>query len=131
MARRRHSRLGDRGEKAAAGFLASYGFSVLHHQYRTRLGEIDLICRDGDCTVFVEVKTRRTQRTGHPAESITHEKQRRLTRLALAYLKQHDLLETRARFDVVSVLWNDENTAPQIEHFPNAFPATGSGQMYA
>lgn len=123
--------LGDRGEKAAAEFLTRRGFRVLHRQYRTQLGEIDLICRDGTHTVFVEVKTRRTLRTGHPTESITRKKQQQLTRLALAYLKRNDLLETPSRFDVVSVVWTDEDSVPQIEHFPDAFPAAGHGQMYS
>ena len=95
--------------------------------YRTAQGEIDLIARDGETLVFVEVKTRRT---GTPAEAVTPEKQRRLTLAALRFLKQHGLLEQRCRFDIVAIVWADDRGAPVIEHIPDAFPAVGRGQMF-
>jgi putative endonuclease len=81
--------------------------------------------------VFVEVKTRRSHDRGHPADAVDAEKQRRLTRLALTYLKQHELLENPARFDVVSVTWPEDDQRPQIEHFENAFEAVGQWQMFS
>ncbi len=119
--------LGDRGERAAARFLKKRGMRVLRRGWRTTRGELDLIVRDGDTLVFVEVKTRRR---GEPAEAVTVEKQRRLTLAALQFLKRHDLLEQRCRFDVVAILWPDDGAEPQIEHYRNAFEAHGRGQMF-
>ncbi len=119
--------LGDRGERAAARFLRRRGLRVLHRGYRTRLGEIDLIARDGETLVFVEVKARRQ---GVPAEAVTPEKQRRITLAALHFLRKYGLLDSRSRFDVVAIVWPDERGQPLIEHFPNAFEAVGRGQMF-
>lgn len=95
------------------------------------MGELDLVARDGDCVVFVEVKTRRSAAAGHPVEAITPAKQKKLTQLALAFLKRHQLFESSARFDVVTVCWKDGESRPTVEHFQNAFPAVGSGQMFS
>jgi putative endonuclease len=62
---------------------------------------------------------------------VGYDKQRRLTDLALRFLKKHKLLDRRARFDVVAVTWSNEQSAPTIEHFPNAFEATGRFQMFS
>ena len=100
---------------------------VLKRGYRIANGEIDLIARDGDTVVFVEVKARRR---GQPAEAVTLEKQRRLTLAALHYLKRYGLLEQRSRFDVVAVLWPDDDADPEIQHIRDAFEAQGRGQMF-
>lgn len=118
--------LGDRGERAAAAHLKRQGMRVLLRNYRVACGEIDLIARDGDVLVFVEVKARRR---GVPAEAVTPEKQRRLTLAALHFQKRYGLLEQRCRFDVVSVLW-PERGEPVIEHYRDAFDAQGRGQMF-
>ncbi len=118
---------GDRGERAAARFLRRKGLRVITRGYRTRHGEIDLIARDGDVLVFVEVKSRRQ---GVPAEAVTPEKQRRITLAALHFLRKHNLLEVRSRFDIVAVVWPDDRGEPEIEHIPNAFEAVGRGQMF-
>lgn len=123
-------RLGDNGERHAARFLKQQGFRILHRQYRSRLGEIDLVAQDGDCLVFVEVKTRRSDVAGHPVEAVTRAKQKKLTGLALHYLKSHGQLESRARFDVVAVIWPRQGRSVDVKHFPNAFPAIGDGQMF-
>ena len=96
-----------------------------------RFGEIDLIALDGPTLVFVEVRTRRSLQAGHPAESITTEKQARLTRAALAFLKQKGLLEQPSRFDVVAVTWPEDSRSPRIEHYKNAFEPIGRGQLYS
>jgi putative endonuclease len=119
--------LGDRGERAAARFLRRRGLRVLVRGYRTRFGEIDLIARDGDTLVFVEVKSRRR---GVPAEAVTEEKQRRISLAALHFLRKHELLDVRCRFDIVAIVWPDEGGEPQIEHIPSAFEAVGRGQMF-
>jgi len=86
---------------------------------------------DGRTVVFVEVKTRRSHTAGSPAEAVGPEKQRRLTRAALVFLKAHGLLEHASRFDVVAVTWPKETRRPTIEHFRNAFAAVGRGQMFS
>lgn len=119
--------LGDRGERAAVSHLKRRGMRILRRNYRTKHGEVDAIARDGDVVVFVEVKARRR---GDPAEAVTPEKQRRLTLAALHFLKRHGLLEHRCRFDVVAVLWPDDDGPPIVEHYPDAFEAHGRGQMF-
>jgi putative endonuclease len=119
--------LGDRGENEAARYLRRQGFRILVRGYSTTRGEVDLIARDGDTVVFIEVKTRRQ---GEPLEAVTLEKQRRLTLAALQFLKQHGLLERRCRFDVVAILWPDARRAPTIEHIRHAFEAVGYGQFF-
>ena len=118
---------GDRGERLAGRHLRRAGMRIIVRNYRTPQGEVDLVCRDGDTVVFVEVKTRRF---GEPAEAVTPEKERRLTLAALHFLKRHRLLEHSARFDIVAVVWPDAAKAPAIEHIRDAFPAVGRGQMF-
>ncbi len=129
--RRMPQPLGRRGEAAAARFLQRRGFVIVARSERDMLGEMDLIAVDQRTVVFVEVKTRKSHQAGHPAEAVGDAKQRRLTRLALGYLKRHDLLEQRARFDVVAVTWPDGQKQPTIEHFRNAFTPVGRHQMFA
>jgi putative endonuclease len=100
---------------------------IIVRNYRTAQGEVDLIARDGDTVVFVEVKARRR---GEPAEAVTAEKQRRLTLAALHFLKRHRLLEYPGRFDVVAVVWPESGRVPSVEHFRDAFPPVGRGQMF-
>lgn len=123
--------LGQKGERRAASFLSKKGIKVLARGVANPFGEIDLVALDGDTIVFVEVRTRRTTDAGHPAETITPQKQSRLTRAALAYLKQNKLLDHRSRFDVVAILWPDGSKSPQIEHYKNAFEPVGLGQFYS
>jgi putative endonuclease len=119
--------LGDRGEREAARWLRRQGFRILARGYRTPRGEIDLIARDGDTLVFIEVKTRRH---GEPTEAVTEEKQRRLSLAAVQFLHRHRLLDQRSRFDVVAVVWPDASRAPTVEHYRNAFETTGRGQFF-
>ena len=122
--------LGQRGEAAAAKFLQHKGYVIVARSDRMRLGEMDLVAVDNRTVVFVEVKTRRSHEAGHPADAVDEDKQRRLTRLALTYLKRHNLLEYPARFDVVAVTWADLRHEPVIEHFENAFEAVGKWQLF-
>lgn len=98
---------------------------------KDRIGEIDLVAVDRRTVVFVEVKTRRSLDSGHPTAAVDADKQQRLTRLALIYLRRHDLLEVSARFDVVAVTWPDEKKPPVIEHYRNAFEPAGQWQMFS
>lgn len=116
--------MGERGEMAAAKFLRRLGYHVVARRHRTPLGEIDLVAVDGRTVVFVEVKTRRSHAAGQPHEAIDPAKQARISRLALAYLKRHDLLDCQARFDVIAVTWERGKDKPTIEHFLHAFEST-------
>lgn len=119
--------LGDAGERLAARELKRKRLRLITRGYRSYHGEIDLIARDGDRLVFVEVKTRRH---GQPAEAVTPEKQRRLTLTALEFLKRHDLLDAPARFDIVAIVWPPDSRKPRVEHIENAFEAVGKYQMF-
>jgi putative endonuclease len=81
--------------------------------------------------VFIEVKTRRSTDAGRPEEAVGVDKQRRITRLALGFLKRHDLLECASRFDVIAVTWPHNARRPVIEHFKSAFQAVGAAGMYS
>jgi putative endonuclease len=123
--------LGQRGELAAERFLKRQGYKIVARRSRDRLGEIDLVAVDGRTVVFVEVKTRRTTYAGGPEEAVDSDKQRRLSRLALGWLKRHDLLECAARFDILAVLWPENARKPCIEHFKSAFEAAGIRGMFS
>ncbi len=97
--------LGQRGEAAAARYLKRRGYKIVARSDRAARGELDLVAVDGRTVVFVEVKTRQSQEAGNPGEAVGRDKQRRITRLALSYLKRHDLLGYPTRFDVVAVTW--------------------------
>ena len=120
--------LGDRGERLAARYLRRHGYRIIARRYRTRMGEIDLIARQGEWLVFIEVKTRRSSAAGHPFEAVTAAKQRQLTRLAYAFLKRYRCLSLRARFDVVAVIDPGNRQPVQIEHRQNAFEPADIGQ---
>lgn len=110
-----------RGERAAAKYLRRHGYTIVATRSRSALGELDIVAVQGRTVVFVEVKTRRSHRTGHPAEAVDGPKQRQLSRVALGYLKRHGLLSYPARFDVVAVTWPDGQKRPDVRHYPAAF----------
>ncbi len=126
----RYHSLDRRGERAADRHLRRLGYKIVARRLRGKMGELDLVAVDHQTIVFVEVKTRRSHRTGRPEDAVDPMKQQRLTRLALTYLKRHDLLDYRARFDVVAVTWPAASRRPTLRHFPNAFEAVGKGQMF-
>ncbi len=123
--------LGQRGEAAVARYLRRHGYRIVARGDRLKPGELDLVALDGKTIVFVEVKTRRSQDAGHPSEAVDAAKQRRLTRLAVTFLKRHGLLEHPARFDVVAVTWPEGQRRPTIEHFKDAFEAVGKWEFYS
>jgi putative endonuclease len=124
--RMRRKDAGARGEQLAARFLRRQGMIVVGRNERFGRAEIDLVAIEGRRrVVFVEVKTRRGSPVDHPADSVTMEKQRHLTRAALAYLKRHHLLECPVRFDVVTVTLPVGARRPQIRHYRGAFEPEG------
>lgn len=116
-----HLRLGRRGELVARKHLKKCGFKFLAANYRSPRGEIDMIFRDGDCLVFVEVKTRSSEDWARPADAVDEEKRRRLSMAALDYLRCIGNPQIRVRFDIVEVIFENDRE-PTIRHLPNAFP---------
>lgn len=113
-------RLGLSGEEAAARYLAKSGYKILVKNYRCKLGEIDIIARDGEDLVFIEVKTRSGLSHGSPAAAVNTRKQRQISRAAQCYLAEQTLFDSPARFDVISVLFDGTNPE-RIEHISDAF----------
>ncbi len=113
-------RLGDHGERIAADYLTDAGLRVLDRNWRCREGELDIVARDDDALVFCEVKTRRGLGYGHPAESVTLAKQRRIRLLAQRWLAAHDEHAPEIRFDVVGVLVRRDDL-PEVTHLRAAF----------
>jgi len=100
----RRRAVGDFGERVAARHLEAAGLEVLARNWRCGEGEIDIVARDGDTVVVVEVKTRTSARFGTPAEAVTEQKAMRLHRLARVWARSHEQGAGRIRVDVVSVL---------------------------
>jgi putative endonuclease len=123
--------LGERGERVAAAHLRRQGLRIVARRSRVRYGEIDLVAVEGRTVVFVEVKTRRSDRHGAPALAVDAHRRRRLTRAATAYLKAHDLLAYAARFDVIEVVWPLDRRAPEVRWHRNAFAAEGAASFFA
>lgn len=96
--------LGAQGETQAAIWYEQHGYKVVARNWRCREGELDLVVRRGRALVFVEVKTRTSDRFGSPAEAVTPTKQRRLRTLALRYLDDTGARPASLRFDVVAIL---------------------------
>jgi putative endonuclease len=116
-----HIRRGAHGEKAAARFLRKSGYKILYRNFKDRHGgEIDLVCRDDDTLVFVEVKTRRSEEFGRPVEAVGREKQLRVSKGGLAWLRLLDNPDVTFRFDVVEVLMSDDGEA-HCDLIQNAF----------
>src|SRR5215510_9035 len=113
--------LGKTGEDLACRELERRGYVILARRYRRRLGEIDIIARDGKTMVFVEVKAREGQTFGEATEAVTAVKQRRIVALATEYLTRHHLSDHPCRFDVVSI--QNEAERPVVQVFQNAFDA--------
>ena len=110
---------GKTGEECAVAELERRGYAILARRYRTKHGEIDIVARDGETTVFVEVKARATAEFGTAAEAVTRQKQRRLASMAADYLARNQLTNIPCRFDVVAIDGVGESAV--ITLYPNAF----------
>ena len=116
-----HLLYGELGERAAKKHLQRLGLKFLTANFRTDRGEIDLVFKDSDCLVFVEVKTRSSEEWTRPAAAVNAERRRRLTRAALDYLRLLRNPPVKVRFDIVEVLLSD-GTVREVRHLPNTFP---------
>lgn len=115
--------LGKLGEDLACDELRRRGYAILARRFRTRLGEIDIVARDGGTVVFVEVKARRSLAFGIPPESVTYRKRRRLCAMATEYLSRGSAKARSCRFDVVSVLL--DGATPVVDIIRGAFDLRG------
>lgn len=116
-----HLRRGRLGERAARRYLKQHGLKFLTANFRTKRGEVDLIFRDRDCLVFVEVKTRSSEDWTRPAAAVDAGKRRRLSQTALDYLRLLRHPAVPIRFDVVEVLLENDRVR-EIRHLPSTFP---------
>lgn len=114
--------LGISGENLACEALTRLGYAILARRYRTRVGEIDIVARDGGTVVFIEVKTRTSERFGRPADAVTAWKQRRIVLMAEHFLTRHHLHGRACRFDVVSVMC-PVGAPPVVDVVRDAFQA--------
>ena len=110
--------IGERGELRAAEYLQNKGFYILERNYRTRRGEIDLICADDRYLVFVEVKTRKDESFAAAREFVTPAKQERVRKTAMLWLQQNDV-DLQPRFDVIEIV--GQGRRQTIRHMENAF----------
>jgi len=110
--------IGATGEEMAARFLQKRGFHILQRNYRYGRGEIDIVARDGETVVFIEVKTAATDEYGSPESWVDDRKQRQVAKIAAAYLLEHRLYDVDCRFDVVAVKLKDRE---EINYIHNAF----------
>src|SRR5580698_7448585 len=116
-----HLRRGELGERAAKKYLRQAGLKFLAANFESERGETDLIFRDADCLVFVEVKTRSSEEWTRPAAFVNARKRRLLSQTALDYLRRLKNPEVKIRFDIVEVLLAD-GAVREIRHLPNTFP---------
>ena len=124
--------LGQRGEAAAAKYLRRHGYKIIAQGDRLKhRDELDIVAVQGKTIVFVEVKTRSSAEVAQPAEAVDAIKQRRLTRLAVTFLKRHRLLEYPARFDIIAIIWQPGKRRPKIDHLQNAFDAVGQWELFS
>lgn len=112
-------KIGKLGEQLAADYLEKAGYRILQRNYRCRFGEIDIIAKEGDTIVFVEVKSRRSDNYGAPQFAVGIEKQRRISKISLYYIQTNRLESFNARYDVVAVIMRSGNW--HVELFKDAF----------
>ncbi len=112
--------LGRKGEDAAVRFLERRGYDIVERNWTCFAGEADIIARDGEAVVFVEVKTRTGASNGLPAEAVTKNKRERYEKIACAFLADYDVVDVPVRFDVVSISIIDTDRA-MVRHHIDAF----------
>lgn len=118
-----HLRRGELGERAARRQLQKLGLKFLTANFRSDRGEIDLVFRDRDCLVFVEVKARSSEDWTRPAAAVDARKRRLISQTALDYLRLLKNPEVKIRFDIVEVLLQDGKVW-EVRHLPNTFSLT-------
>ena len=112
--------IGAIGEEMASNFLKKQGYKIVEKNFRTKLGEIDIVALDRGTIAFVEVKTRNNTNFGFPQEAVGLKKQKKISQVASIYLNQKNLNAEKARFDVVAILLSPDQTE-KIELIKDAF----------
>lgn len=112
-------KFGEQSESIAVSYLKKQGYKIIEQNYRTKLGEIDIIAKEKGTIAFIEVKSRKSKNFGNPKWAVTPKKQRKISMVALWYLKTTKQSNVKARFDVVSIISDHDN--PSIEIIKNAF----------
>ena len=115
---------GNKGEKIAADFLKKNGYRIIDKNFRCPLGEIDIVAREKDAIVFVEVKTRKSSELGYPEQAVGIKKQKKMSQLALWFMQKKKIIDASARFDVVAITML--SSGDEIKLFKNAFDYIGS-----
>ena len=131
--------LGQQGESEAEQFLRAKGYAIVAKNYRSRIGEIDLVALDRHTIVFVEVRSLSGEEFGDPLATVTPRKQRQIAKTALLYLSRHNLHDRAARFDVIGIQWRDgaggkngpsgqpaKDAGPRLTHIQDAFELPSS-----
>jgi putative endonuclease len=111
---------GAEGEEIAAEHLVNSGYEIIKRNYHFGHGEIDIIAKENDTLVFVEVKTRKNLEFGPPELAVTRSKQRQINKIAEAYLYEKEIRDIDCRIDVIAILLK-KNLPPEINHIKNAF----------
>ena len=124
MAEARKQKLGRKGEQIAVRYLKEQGYKILHRNWKSTLGEIDIIAREGGMLCFVEVKTRSDEDFGGALGAVGPAKQAQIVRAALGFLMKHKLPVQDCRFDVVAIQFDAKEGSPSCELVQDAFPAT-------
>ena len=109
---------GKTSEIIAANFLKKKGYKILAMNYKNKIGEIDIIAKDKNIIVFVEVKARSSKAFGHPFEAINEQKQWKVRKVAELFLSLNNLMDCNSRFDAISILGQEDY---EIEHIENVF----------
>ncbi len=113
--------IGKFGEDVASKYLEAKGYKIKERNYRTFLGEIDIVCEYKGNIIFVEVKTRRSNKFGYPEEAVNFIKQQKIIKNALCYLSKYHLWKKNCCFDVISISISNHKDIKRIKHIRNAF----------
>ena len=120
MTNKNKRKTGDYGEELACKFLKELGYEIVERNYHFGHGEIDIIARDKEILVFVEVKYRKTLEYGPPETAISISKQKQIRKTAEAYLSEKKIQDQTCRIDFIAIL-HLKDTKPRVNHIPNAF----------
>lgn len=112
--------VGKQAEDLAVSYLKKHGYTIIEKNYKTRLGEVDIIANDKDCVCFIEVRSLNTKRFDLPEYSITNKKQNQIAKTALSYIKRYGMKDKDSRFDIVCIE-DIDSREPVIRLLKNAF----------
>jgi putative endonuclease len=117
--------LGNLGESIACDYLLTQGYHIIQRNFSCKVGELDIIASDNDVLVFIEVKTRTSDRFGLPSEAVSYSKQKKIAKTALSYIAYKKLFDYMSRFDVIEVSIDEAQGTHQINLIKDAFQYSG------